>query len=99
MPINTPPDDAPPGPYHTCVNTHHAAYSENNLPPLLFRLEAPIFDDLPPLRNLVENGQVVKDRDGRPLRAFPFLHTSPSARRPGSSSTGCGQTHASHTAT
>jgi hypothetical protein len=73
MPINTPPDDAPPDPYHTCVNTHHAAYSENNLPPLLFRLEAPIFDDLPPLRNLVENGQVVKDRDGRPLRAFPFL--------------------------
>ncbi|GIK00462.1 hypothetical protein Aspvir_004487 [Aspergillus viridinutans] len=65
--------DDPPDRYHTCVNAHHAAYSENNLPPLLFRLEVPSFDDLPPLKNLVENGQVVKDRDGRPLRAFPFL--------------------------
>ncbi|KAF7165344.1 hypothetical protein CNMCM5623_009549 [Aspergillus felis] len=65
--------DAPPDRYHTCVNSHHAAYSENNLPPLLFRLEAPEPNDLPPLRNLVENGQVVKGHDGRPLRAFPFL--------------------------
>ncbi|RLL99978.1 hypothetical protein CFD26_107708 [Aspergillus turcosus] len=65
--------DAPPDRHHTCVNDHHAAYSENNLPPLLFRLEAPAFDNLPPLRNLVENGQVVKDSDGRPIRDFPFL--------------------------
>jgi hypothetical protein len=70
---NTPPDDTPPDRYHTCINTHHAAYSENNLPPLLFRLEAPPFDDLPPLTNLIENNQVVKDHDGRPLRAFSFL--------------------------
>lgn len=65
-------DDAPPDKYHTCINSHHAVYSENNLP-LLFRLEAPRFEDLPPLSNLIENDQVVKDHDGRPIRAFPFL--------------------------
>ncbi|KAH1792040.1 hypothetical protein KXX36_004190 [Aspergillus fumigatus] len=64
--------DAPPDKYHTCINSHHAVYSENNLP-LLFRLEAPRFEDLPPLSNLIENDQVVKDHDGRPIRAFPFL--------------------------
>lgn len=65
-------DDAPPDKYHTCINSHHAVYSENNLP-LLFRLEAPRFEDLPPLSNLIENDQVVKAHDGRPIRAFPFL--------------------------
>ncbi|RHZ44410.1 uncharacterized protein CDV56_102668 [Aspergillus thermomutatus] len=65
--------DDTPDRYHTCVNDYHAAYSENNLPPLLFRMETPAFDNLPPLRDLVENNRVVKDRDGRPIRDFPFL--------------------------
>ncbi|KAF7597371.1 hypothetical protein BBP40_006312 [Aspergillus hancockii] len=59
--------------YHTCPHPYHSPFSEVHLPPLLFRMDAPIDEDLPQLNPLVENGQVAHDHEGKEIRAFPFL--------------------------
>ncbi|KAE8142229.1 hypothetical protein BDV38DRAFT_278402 [Aspergillus pseudotamarii] len=59
--------------YHTCPHPHHFPYSEVNLPPILFRMDSPIRQDLPDLSPLRENGQVVRDHEGKEIWDFPFL--------------------------
>ncbi|GMG52351.1 unnamed protein product [Aspergillus oryzae var. brunneus] len=65
----TPPTDR----FHTCPHPHHTPYSEINLPPILFRMDAPIGQDLPDLSPLRENGQVARDHEDKEIWDFPFL--------------------------
>ncbi|KAB8270223.1 hypothetical protein BDV30DRAFT_215469 [Aspergillus minisclerotigenes] len=68
-PDTTPPTDR----FHTCPHPHHTPYSEINLPPVLFRMDAPIGQDLPDLSPLRENGQVARDHEDKEIWDFPFL--------------------------
>ncbi|KAL2010416.1 hypothetical protein VTN00DRAFT_6223 [Thermoascus crustaceus] len=72
-----------PHPLHTCTHPHHAPYSEANLPPILFRLDPPSQEQQMPITDLVEDGMVVKDANGTPLRNFTFLPRYISVRPPG----------------
>ncbi|KAE8354314.1 hypothetical protein BDV28DRAFT_164329 [Aspergillus coremiiformis] len=65
----TPPKDR----FHTCTHPYHSRYSELNLPPLLFRMDAPTEQDLPDLNYLVENGQVARDHEGKEIWDYHFL--------------------------
>ncbi|KAI9924458.1 hypothetical protein MW887_007085 [Aspergillus wentii] len=59
--------------FHTCIHPYHSPYSENNLPALLFRLDAPEPEDLPPVQILMEDDQPMRDIEGNPIRDFDFL--------------------------
>ncbi|KMU90679.1 hypothetical protein CIHG_08490 [Coccidioides immitis H538.4] len=65
--------DILPDKFHTCSHPYHSSYNEGNLPLLLFRLEAPKESQSEPIGYLVENGKVVLDYQGNPVRNFPFL--------------------------
>ncbi|KAE8150406.1 hypothetical protein BDV25DRAFT_112577 [Aspergillus avenaceus] len=66
--------DAPPEDrFHTCPHPYHSEYSEQNLPPLLFRMEPPVEPKLPELPYLLDKGEFVLDMEGREMRDFPFL--------------------------
>ncbi|EFW16474.1 hypothetical protein D8B26_005798 [Coccidioides posadasii str. Silveira] len=65
--------DILPDKFHTCSHPYHSSYNEGNLPLLLFRLEAPKESHSEPIGYLVENGKVVLDYQGNPVRNFPFL--------------------------
>ncbi|EEP79519.1 predicted protein [Uncinocarpus reesii 1704] len=65
--------DGLPDKFHTCHHPYHSSYTEDNLPLLLFRLEPPNGNNSEYIGNLVENGMVVLDYQGNPVRNFPFL--------------------------
>ncbi|KAK2765988.1 hypothetical protein FQN54_007503 [Arachnomyces sp. PD_36] len=69
------PHETPPDGNHTCTHPYHAEYSADNLPPLLFQLEPTPFGsrDLSEVPQLTQNGNIVKDYRGEPIRDFPFL--------------------------
>lgn len=76
-------DTSPPDPFHTCSHPYHDRYSERYLPPILFRLDPLPYRELRPVENLVENGRVVLDDLGAPIRNFPFLPRYISVHPPG----------------
>ncbi|PGH23384.1 hypothetical protein AJ80_02494 [Polytolypa hystricis UAMH7299] len=74
----------PPNPYHTCRHPYHDGYSNTNLPPLLFRMDAPgATRGQPPIQPLRENDTIVHDASGDAIRDFPFLPRYISVRPPG----------------
>lgn len=76
-------DSKPPGPLHTCNHPHHSAYSETNLPALLFRLDPPLQLDHGNVPYLVQDDEPVMNAVGAPLRDFKFLPRYISVQVPG----------------
>ncbi|GAD91944.1 hypothetical protein NFIA_036500 [Paecilomyces variotii No. 5] len=67
------PDTEVPDCLHTCTHPYHSSYSEEYLPPLIFRLDTLVTAKQTSVGLLIENGKVAEDADGCPIRDFPFL--------------------------
>ncbi|KAK2875608.1 hypothetical protein FQN49_001568 [Arthroderma sp. PD_2] len=66
--------DGIPNILHTCFHPYHSAYSLANLPPLLFRLDAPTEPPMPPvIQYLTKDGAVAYASEGNAIKDFQFL--------------------------